>query len=108
VALLRRVLRFLTRQAERGLRSKFLAGDGTFSEEQLIDGAGRNAEGVYVAAPYVFNESNEMNRNFLDAYWNAYAQEAVEKNQQVGLHTLTMRREYSNRHFGRAIAIGRR
>jgi branched-chain amino acid transport system substrate-binding protein len=64
----------LNQAAERGLRSKFLAGDGTFSEEQLIDGAGRNAEGVYVAAPYVFNESNEMNRNFLDAYWNAYAQ----------------------------------
>jgi branched-chain amino acid transport system substrate-binding protein len=62
----------LNQAAERGLQAKFLAGDGTFNEEQLIQGAGKNAEDVYVAAPYVFNESNLKNKSFLDAYWSAY------------------------------------
>ena len=61
----------LNQAAERGLKSKFLAGDGTFNEEQLIQGAGKNAEGVYVAAPYVFDETNEKNKSFLDGYWSA-------------------------------------
>ena len=62
----------LNQAAERGLNAKFIAGDGTFSEKQLIDGAARNAEGVYVAAPYVFDESNGKNKFFLDAYWATY------------------------------------
>jgi len=62
----------LNQAAEQGLKSKFLAGDGTFNEEQLIAGAGKNAEGVYVAAPYVFDESNPKNESFLEAYWTAY------------------------------------
>jgi branched-chain amino acid transport system substrate-binding protein len=62
----------LNQAAERGLKSKFLAGDGTFDEQQLMQGAGKNAEGLYVAAPYVFDETNEKNKSFLDAYWTAY------------------------------------
>jgi len=62
----------LNQAAERGLSAKFIAGDGTFNEEQLIQGAGKNAEGVYVAAPYVFDEGNEKNKSFLDAYWKTY------------------------------------
>ena len=65
----------LNQAAEQGLKTKFLAGDGTFNEEQLIAGAGRNAEGVYVAAPYVFDESNQENKDFLEAYWKAYQPE---------------------------------
>lgn len=62
----------LNQAAERGLKAKFIAGDGTFNEEQLLQGAGKNAEGLYVAAPYVFDESNEKNRSFLEAYWRTY------------------------------------
>ena len=62
----------LNQAAEKGLKPKFIAGDGTFNEEQLIQGAGSNAEGVYVAAPYVFDETNQKNRDFLEAYWQAY------------------------------------
>jgi branched-chain amino acid transport system substrate-binding protein len=62
----------LNQAAEKGLKAKFLAGDGTFNEEQLVQGAGVNAEGVYVAAPYVFDETNQKNKDFLDAYWKAY------------------------------------
>jgi branched-chain amino acid transport system substrate-binding protein len=69
----------LNQAAERGLRSKFLAGDGTFNEEQLIQGAGQNAEGVYVAAPYVFNEANQKNKSFLDAYWAAYDKDGLKQ-----------------------------
>jgi len=63
----------LNQAAEQGLKARFLCGDGTFNEEQLVQGADGNAEGVYVAAPYVFDESNAKNKDFLDAYWNAYA-----------------------------------
>jgi branched-chain amino acid transport system substrate-binding protein len=59
----------LNQAAERQIVAKFLAGDGTFNEEQLVRGAGQNAEGVYVAAPYVFDDSNPKNRAFLEAYW---------------------------------------
>ena len=62
----------LNQAAEKGLLAKFLAGDGTFNEDQLVQGAGKNAEGVYVASPYVFDESNPKNKAFLDAYWQAY------------------------------------
>lgn len=62
----------LNQAAEKGLSATFIAGDGTFNEEQLIAGAGRNAEGVYVAAPYVFDEENPRNAAFLEGYWNAY------------------------------------
>lgn len=62
----------LNQAAERGVRTTFLAGDGTFNEEQLVQGAGANAEGVYVAAPFVFDDSNVKNRTFLEAYWTAY------------------------------------
>lgn len=62
----------LNQAAEKGLRAKFLAGDGTFNEEQLIQGAGQNAEGVYVAAPYVFDESNSRNKAFLESYWKHF------------------------------------
>lgn len=62
----------LNQAAEKGVQAKFLAGDGTFNEDQLVQGAGKNAEGVYVAAPYVFDESNPKNKAFLDAYWKAY------------------------------------
>lgn len=62
----------LNQAAETGLNATFIAGDGTFNEEQLIAGAGRNAEGLYVAAPYVFDEDNPRNAAFLDAYWKAY------------------------------------
>jgi branched-chain amino acid transport system substrate-binding protein len=64
----------LNQSAERGIKAKFLAGDGTFNEDQLVQGAGQNAEGVYVAAPYVFDESNPKNKAFLEAYWKAYEQ----------------------------------
>lgn len=62
----------LNQAAEMNLKVKFLAGDGTFNEEQLVQGAGANAEGVYVAAPYVFDELNSKNKEFLDAYFAAY------------------------------------
>jgi branched-chain amino acid transport system substrate-binding protein len=62
----------LNQAAEQGVKAKFLAGDGTFNEEQLVQGAGANAEGVYVASPYVFDEINPKNKAFLDAYWKAY------------------------------------
>jgi len=62
----------LNQAAERGVRATFLAGDGTFNEEQLVQGAGSNAEGVYVAAPYVFDDTNQKNRQFLEAYWKEY------------------------------------
>jgi branched-chain amino acid transport system substrate-binding protein len=65
----------LNQAAEKGLRAKFLAGDGTFNEKQLVEGAGANAEGVYVAAPYVFDESNPKNKEFLENYWAAYDNE---------------------------------
>jgi len=63
----------LNQAAEKGLRTKFIAGDGTFNEEQLMQGAGSNAEGVYVAAPYVFDETNQKNKDFLEAYWSTYS-----------------------------------
>ncbi|HKO59120.1 MAG TPA: branched-chain amino acid ABC transporter substrate-binding protein [Thermoanaerobaculia bacterium] len=69
----------LNQAAERGLKAKFLAGDGTFNEEQLIQGAGANAEGIYVAAPYVFNEANQKNKSFLDAYWSVYDKEGLKQ-----------------------------
>jgi len=62
----------LNQAAEKGFKTKFLCGDGTFNEEQLIQGAGTNAEGVYVAAPFVFDDSNEKNLSFLNAYWESY------------------------------------
>jgi branched-chain amino acid transport system substrate-binding protein len=63
----------LNQATEVGLKTTFLCGDGTFNEEQLIQGAGANAEGVFVAAPYVFDDLNTKNKEFLEAYWNAYA-----------------------------------
>jgi branched-chain amino acid transport system substrate-binding protein len=62
----------LNQSADQGFRPRFLAGDGTFNEDELVRGAGANAEGVYVAAPYVFDEANPKNRAFLEAYWRAY------------------------------------
>jgi branched-chain amino acid transport system substrate-binding protein len=62
----------LNQAADQGFRAKFLAGDGTFNEQELVRGAGANAEGVYVAAPYVFDESNAKARSFLDAYWASF------------------------------------
>jgi len=62
----------LNQASEQGLRATFLCGDGTFNEEQLIKGAGANAEGVYVAAPYVFDLTNTKSKAFLDTYWGAY------------------------------------
>ncbi len=62
----------LNQSAEKGLKCKFLAGDGTFNEEELIKGCGTNAEGVYVAAPYVFDEANQKNKEFLENYWKSY------------------------------------
>jgi branched-chain amino acid transport system substrate-binding protein len=69
----------LNQAAEKGMKGPFLAGDGTFNEEQLIKGAGANAEGVYVAAPYVFNESNPANKKFLEDYWAAYDKDQSKK-----------------------------
>jgi branched-chain amino acid transport system substrate-binding protein len=62
----------LNQATEQGLKASFLCGDGTFNEEQLIQGAGLNAEGVFVAAPYVFDEANPKNKEFLESYWAAY------------------------------------
>jgi branched-chain amino acid transport system substrate-binding protein len=69
----------LNHAAEKGMKGPFLTGDGTFNEEQLIKGAGANAEGVYVAAPYVFNESNPANKKFLEDYWAAYDKDQSKK-----------------------------
>ena len=69
----------LNQAAEKNLKIPFLAGDGTFNEDQLISGVGENAEGLYVAAPYVFNESNEKNIQFLENYWKAYPSNGPQK-----------------------------
>jgi len=62
----------INQAAEKGLKATFLCGDGTFNEQQLIQGTGKNSEGVYVAAPYVFDETNARNRVFLESYWKKY------------------------------------
>ena len=54
----------LNQAVEKSFKVPFLAGDGTFNEEQLIQGADTNAEGLFVAAPYVFDETNKKNMNF--------------------------------------------
>lgn len=68
----------LNQAAERGVQATFLAGDGTFNEEQLIAGAGPNAEGVYVAAPYVFDDGNIDNQAFLKAYADASSSQGAD------------------------------
>jgi branched-chain amino acid transport system substrate-binding protein len=70
----------LNQAAERNFRPKLLAGDGTFNEDELIRGAGDNAEGIYVAAPFVFDESNAKNRTFLESYWKAYGGPGPKRN----------------------------
>lgn len=69
----------LNQATEQGIKVTFLFGDGTFNEEQLIQGAGLNAEGVYVAAPYVFDETNAKNKDFLESYWAAHPANARSK-----------------------------
>lgn len=65
-------IEIINQAAEKGIKSTILASDGTFNEEQLISNTGSNSEGVYVAAPYVFNESNPKNTAFLKLYWSHY------------------------------------
>jgi branched-chain amino acid transport system substrate-binding protein len=65
-------IEIINQAAEKGITATILAGDGTFNEDQLISNTGQNSEGIYVAAPYVFNESNSRNLDFLHKYWTTY------------------------------------
>ena len=62
----------LNQAAEISLDATILAGDGSFNESELIRGAGQNAEGVFVAAPFVFDSRNQKNQEFLKKYWATY------------------------------------